>query len=44
MADIESGIDERKNLHVFAVHCKWARWALHVADGWWNNLSMVLRW
>ena len=31
MADIESGIDERKHLHVFAVRCTRAGWALSVA-------------
>ena len=31
MADIENGIFETKNLHIFAVCCEWARWALHVA-------------
>ena len=44
MAGIESGIVESKNLHVLGVCCKWAGWALHVADGWWDILSMVQRW
>ena len=44
MADIESGIVESKKLHVLGVCCKWAGWALHVADGWWDFLSLLLRW
>ena len=44
MADIESGIVESKNLHVLGVCSKWAGWALHVADGWWDFLSLLLRW
>ena len=44
MADIENGIFETKNLHIFAVCCEWARWALHVADSWWDFLSPQLRW
>ena len=32
MADIASGIVETKILHVHAVCCKWAGWALHVVD------------
>ena len=42
--DIAKGIVESKNLHILGVCSKWAGWALHVADGWWNNLSMVQRW
>ena len=38
MADIENGIVEAKNLHIFAACCKWAARALHVADGWWHFL------
>ena len=44
MADSENGIVEAKNLHIFAVCCKWAASALHVADGWWHFQSMSLRW
>ena len=44
MADIENGIVEAKNLHIFAACCKWAAWALHVADGWWLFQPMPLRW
>ena len=44
MADIENGIVETKNLHICAACCKWAAWALHVADGWWHFVSLLLRW
>ena len=44
MADIENGIVETKNLHICAACCKLAAWALHVADGWWHFVSLLLRW
>ena len=45
MADIENGIVETKNLHkiICAACCKWAALALHVADGWWHFVSLLLR-
>ena len=43
MADIESGIVESKNLRVYAVCCKWAGWALHVADDVWYFLLVVVQ-
>ena len=44
MADIASGIVESKILRVHAVCCEWAGWALHVADGVWHFLSVVVQW
>ena len=44
IAEIEDGIVESKNLHVLNVCSKWAGEALHVAIGWWDNLSMALQW
>ena len=44
MAEIEDGIVESKNLHVFGVCSKSADGALHVAGGWWDSISMALRW
>ena len=44
MADSENGIVEAKNLHIFAVCCKWAASALHVADGMWHFLLVVVQW
>ena len=38
MADIENGIFETKNLHIFAVCCEWALGTLHVAELWWDFL------
>ena len=42
MADIANGIVESKILCVCAVCCKWARWALPVADGVWLFVLVVL--
>ena len=44
MAKIASGIVETKILRVHAVCCEWAGWALHMADGVWHFLLVVVQW
>ena len=44
MADIENGIVETKNLHIFAVCVKLAGWALLVAAAMWHFQSLPLPW
>ena len=44
MADIASDIVETTILHIYAVCCEWAGWALHVADGVWDFLLVVVQW
>ena len=44
MAKIASGIVETKILRVHAVCCEWAGWALHMADGVWHLLLVVVQW
>ena len=44
IAEIEDGKVESKNLHVLSVCSNWAGRALLVAVGWWDILSLALRW
>ena len=43
-ADIENGIIESKNLHIFVACVKQAGWALLVAAAMWQFQSMPLPW